>query len=112
MRRLVLGILLATFVACGGDSSTSPSKVTAVQFRLDANTCGPIFGSQSLTFTFFVDGVQIGTASLGINITSPPFSVITGSHVASASVTNTTIRWQNLSFSVASGQTFTYILLC
>ena len=111
MRRLLCALLLATFIGCG-DSPTAPSKVGNVQFRLDQNSCGPIFGTQTLTFSFFVDGIQVGTSSLGINTTSPAYGVAAGSHLASASVTNSTVRWNNLNFSVSSGQTFTYVLLC
>jgi len=71
-----------------------------------------VLGSNVVTFTFFVDGVQVGTATLGVGTTSPRYFVQPGSHLASASVTNTTIRWENLNFSVAEGGTFTYVLLC
>lgn len=103
---LVLGFFLA---GCGGPMA--PSTPTAVQFRLDANSCS-FFGTQTLTFTFFVDGQQVGTGALGLNSTSASFFVRPGSHTASATVTNTSLRWENLNFSVASGQTFTYLLLC
>lgn len=115
MDRTIKAILLAftlAMVGCGGDSPTSPSQASFVQFRLDANSCGAVFGSRSLTFTFFVDGNQVGTGSLGIGTTSAQFRVIAGSHVASASVTNTALRWMNLSFTVAPQGTFTYILIC
>lgn len=110
--------LALTMVACGGGNTpTSPSPTPVsqgafVQFRLDQNTCSRIFGTQTLAFTFFVDGVQVGNATLGIGTTSPPYPVTNGSHVASASVTNTAIRWQNLNFSVDPRQTFTYVLIC
>lgn len=114
MERLFVLIAVLTISACsGGNSSpTAPSSTTAIQFRLDANSCGSIFGTQTLTFSFFVDGAQVGTATLGINQTSPAFPVAAGQHVASASVTNTGIRWTNLNFNVGAGQTFTYVLLC
>jgi hypothetical protein len=35
-----------------------------------------------------------------------------GAHAASANVANSSVRWQNLNFSVVTGQTFTYLLLC
>jgi hypothetical protein len=109
MRRFLCAAVLA-LSACGGP--TAPSNPTAIQFRLDSNSCGPIFGTNTLTFSFFVEGAQVGNATLGINATSPPFAVAAGSHVASASVTNSSIRWNNLNFSVTTGQTFTYVLLC
>lgn len=114
MKRLVVLVLALTVSACGGGGSspTAPSPSSSVQFRLDANSCGSLFGTQTLAFTFFVDGAQVGTATLGIGSTSPAYSVTVGSHVASASVTNTSIRWQNLNFSVTPGQIFTYVLLC
>lgn len=114
IRTRLLAVLAVALVVAGcGDSPTSPSRTqTAIQFRLDANSCGSIFGTSTLGFSFFVDGLQVGNASLGINQVSPSFSVQPGSHVASASVTNTTLRWVNLNFSVTTGQTFTYVLLC
>lgn len=112
MRRLLAVLaLVAAGIGCG-DNPNSPSDSGFIQFRLDANSCGPVLGSSLLTFTFFVDGAQVGTDSLSVGLTSRRFAVSEGSHVASASVTNTTVRWQNLNFFVAEDDTFTYVLLC
>lgn len=116
MRVMVaLFVSLAMLGAAGcGDSPTAPSKPSqsTVIFRLDANSCGQIFGTQTLNFAFFIDGIQVGSANLGIGIPSPGYRVTPGSHVGSASVTNSTIRWENINFSVLAGNTFTYILTC
>lgn len=106
-------LALCVLVLCVGCSNpNSPSERGSVQFRLDSNSCGPIFGNQSLTFTFFVDGVQVGSGSLGIGTMSQPFAVNAGAHTASARVTNSAATWENLNFSVAAKGTFTYLLLC
>jgi hypothetical protein len=112
LRSLLLALTVAVLGAACGDSPSSPSKNGSVNFRLDGNSCGSIFGTSTLTFTFFIDGNSAGSASLGIGITSPSYSVLAGSHAASASVANSSVRWQNLNFTVTAGQTFTYILLC
>lgn len=106
-----MSALLLLSAACGS-SPSSPSSSTSVQFRLDQASCGPVLGVQAFTFSFFVDGLQVGTATLGVGQTSPAFAVAAGSHTASATVTNTTVRWQNLNFTVTKGQPFTYVLLC
>lgn len=112
MRRLLLGLVCAGLLAACNSNPNSPSREGSVQFRLDANSCGAAFGNSVYTFTFFVDGTTIGSGNLGIGNTSASFFVIAGSHVASANVANTTVRWVNLNFSVTAGQTFTYILTC
>ena len=116
MRR-ILGVLTTMGVlACsgGGDKVTGPSAPTtgSIVFKLDANSCTPIFGTNTLTFTFFIDGSSVGSAAIGINQQSPSYTVSPGTHVASASVTNSTLRWQNLSATVSAGQTFAYVLSC
>lgn len=112
----VLAVLAVLTMACGGSASSplapTPVVSTTVKFRLDANSCGSIFGTRTLTFSLFVDGAQVGTANLGIGVDSPAYPVIAGSHVGSASVTNTTLRWANLNFAVPTGTAFTYVLLC
>lgn len=111
MKRFLLAALILITVGCG-DNPNAPSQQGQVQFRLDENSCTPVLGSRVVTLTFFVDGLQVGTAALSVGLTSPRFAVAPGSHVASASVTNTTIQWVNLNFSVLAGGTFTYVLLC
>lgn len=113
IRAVCVAIAIAVLsAACGDDSPSSPSRNGSVSFRLDQNSCTRVFGTSTLSFTFFVDGVSVGTTSLGIGITSPSYTVTPGSHIASASVTNTALRFENLSFSVQAGGTFTYILIC
>jgi hypothetical protein len=113
VRLLSVFVLSIFLVGCGGSNPVAPTASNAaVNFRLDNNSCSGVFGTQTLTFGLFVDGLQVGSANLGINITSPSFTVTPGSHVASANVTNSTLRWNNLNFSVAAGNTFTYILTC
>lgn len=110
MRHLFAAILLASALSC--KDTTAPEHTGFVRFRLDANSCGPVFGSQTLNFTFFVDGTQVGATSLGVTSTSPSYEVSIGSHLASARVTNTTVQFENLNAIVSEGQTFTYILSC
>jgi hypothetical protein len=110
---VLLVILLSVFAltACS-KSPTSPSQSAFVQFRLDQNSCTNVLGTQVITLSFFVDGILVGTAPVSISTTSPPYSVVAGTHAASANVTNTNIRWDNLNFSVTAKQTFTVVLLC
>lgn len=115
MRRLMAGALVCGAVAmagCTGGNPTAPAPTSAVQFRLDQNSCGAVFGTRTLTFNFFLDGNAIGSDVLGIGVTSSAYQSTPGAHVASASVTNSTVRWQNLNVTLAPNQTFTYILLC
>lgn len=112
MRRLLVAVALLACVACGKDSPTAPSQSASVQFRLDQNSCGPIFGSSTLTFTFFIDGSSVGSFVMGVNQTSPAYPVTAGSHVVSASVPNTTARWNNINITVAAGSIFTAVMTC
>ena len=109
IRMLGLCVLLVGVSACG-DSPSSPSA--AVQFRIDANTCNATFAGRTYTIAFFIDGASVGTATLGSGQVSPPFATSAGSHVFSASIANTGYRWDNRSFTVLSGQTFTVVMPC
>lgn len=110
--RLCAAILGAVaLVACGGNPN-SPSARTAVQFRVDANTCNTVFAGRTYTIAFFIDGTSAGSAALGTGQTSQPFPISAGSHVFSASVANTGYGWDNRTFTVASGQTFTVVMPC
>lgn len=111
MKRLVIGMACAILMACGGNPN-SPSKQGSIVYRLDANSCGPILGTSTLALQYFVDGTQVGSATVGVGQTSPPFAISPTSHVASASVANFNYQWPSLNFTVASGQTFTYVLIC
>lgn len=111
MKRLLIGLACALLVACSG-GPTAPSTPTAVQFRLDANSCGSTFGTRTVTFSFFIDGTSVGTATLGVGQTSQLFFVGAGSHVAGASVTNTSFGFGNTTITVPAGQTFTVIMPC
>ena len=118
IRLTIIVITLTILIACGdGGTSSMPTSPTPpvttgrVQFRLDQNSCS-FLGTTVLTFSFFVDGVQVGSAPLGLNQTSPPFTVSAASHVASANVTNTTIRWNSVNFNATAGQVFTVVLIC
>lgn len=114
MRKWLSVFVIAVAVsACGSKASpTSPANNTAyVKFRLDANSCSAL-GTATLNMTFYIDGATVGSANVSLSTTSPAYSVTAGSHVASASVSNYNIRWESLTFSVAAGQTWTYILQC
>lgn len=111
MRSFIAAVFLAFSVMACSDS-TAPINKGFIRFRLDANSCGPIFGTQTLNFTFFIDGATTGSASLGVSNTSPSYQVDVGSHIASASVTNTQYQWQNLTATVNKDATYTYILSC
>jgi hypothetical protein len=111
MKSLRVAVAVLFLAGCGDSEPAGPSA-GAISFRLDANSCGPIFGTQTLSFTFFIDGTQVGTASLGVNVSSPAYPASVGSHVASARITNTQYQWQNITLTVAAGQTSNYILTC
>lgn len=108
---LLLSVVALALPACG-KSSTSPSQEGLVQFRLDQNTCTNVLGTQVITVSFFIDGVLKGTAQVSVGTVSPTYPVTAGSHVASASLANTSIRWDNLTISVPAKTTFTVVLGC
>lgn len=114
MRRLILAVWCASALAaaCGSSNPAAPSGASGVAFRLDANSCGPVFGTSVWTFTFFLDGVQAGTANLSVGSTSPVFPAVTGTHVASARVTNTTATWNSINVQVPSSGSITVVLGC
>lgn len=108
----VLLTLVGLLSACGGDSGTSPSEQSYMQFRLDGNSCGAILGTLPVTITFFIDGNQAGTESIAAGQITRRFPVSAGSHVTSARVANTDYFWGNSTFTVQRNETFTVVLPC
>lgn len=98
--------LFALTAACGGDSATATQKGTAIYTR-DANTCT----GASLSFDYFLDGVQIGSSALAAG-QSASFPAAAGTHVFSARVTNTTASFASINGTIASGGSFTYTMIC
>lgn len=107
MRRLLAVVTLALAIACGGSDGPTAVASGSVKFTRDANTCN----GSPLAFTFFADGNAIGTATLASGA-SQSFPILAGYHAFSVAVTNTTLKFANLSGTVPSGGTFSYLMTC
>src|SRR5215210_6918961 len=109
MRNLVLlGCVFAFSVGCGGDDKggiTPPPVETTgdLVFVLDGQTCGD--GSASIDM--YVDGNIEDTKSFSAG-TRHAVEVEAGNHIASATITNTTIIFEPLSVNVPAGGEGTY----
>lgn len=106
MRRLWFAAVVASSLACGGDSSSGP-EMGSVKFTRDANTCN----GTPLAFTFFADGNTLGTATLASGA-SQTYPVATGTHIFSVQVTNSTLRFNPVTGAVGKDQTFLYLMTC
>jgi hypothetical protein len=107
MRRLVvLASLLAFALGCG--DSSGPSSSAHILYRLDAQSCA---GIGSLTLNLFVDGVQRGTQSFAPG-GSATVDVEVGQHAVSATVANSSIAFTPQTYTLAAGQTATYLMIC
>lgn len=100
-------LLVALIAACGGSTEPRTPDAGTVKFTRDANTCN----GTPLVFTFYSDGAVLGTGTLASG-GSQSFPVAAGSHFFSVSVTNTTLRFNNVSGIVAPGGTFSYLMTC
>jgi hypothetical protein len=110
MRHMTFGIAMALLVACAGcEELTGILDDTAtVVFKVHDN-CGPASGN----IAFYIDGSTVGTATLSGGQSSPGYTVSAGQHLASANETTPGgFTWENLSFTVAAGGSFTVLLTC
>lgn len=110
-RRMVSGLLilvLATVMACGGDSSTGPAALGTVFFKVDALSCG----SGTNTVAFYIDGSVVATQSATAGVLTQGFSVSAGTHILGAKVPSNGYTWPNTTFTIAAGGSFTDLLPC
>jgi len=112
MRNLMLVVGALAFAAgCGGDDNSGnvePEPTTGdLVFVLDGQTCGT--GSASIDM--FVDGNLEDTQSFSAG-TRHSVEVEAGNHIASATISNTTIIFNPVNVSVPAGGEGTYLMQC
>lgn len=115
MRRLLGGLIVVLTMGCSkSDSATGPTAPTTgvVVFKLDANTCTASIGSTPISVIFYIDGSTVGTATVSVTQSSPPYTVSAGSHVLSARLANTGYQWANITATVPARTTYAAVLLC
>ena len=98
---MIRRILLLLGLLCVADCSypTVVRTSLGVQMQLD-RSCGQIVGPQ--VFALSVDGVIVGTATLGLGDTSASWPITEGRHTISAEVPtlNLILRWSPITVDV------------
>jgi hypothetical protein len=108
MRKRLAVIMLAVLAACGGDSGTQPSPTGTLIFRLDAQTC-----TGTGTLNFFLDGTNIGTATISAGQSQSFANQPAGQHIAGASEARIGgYVWPSATVMIPVNGTYTQVLSC
>lgn len=99
--------LLLLVAALAGCKDQGPDPLGSITFRPDAASC-----TGSALVELFVDGAQVGAATLAAGASSEPFPVAPGSHVVSAFSTTSFTEWDDDAVEVTSNANTTVVLPC
>jgi hypothetical protein len=99
--------LLAVVAACGVDVSQPSEPTGTIVFILDTETCP----QQEMSIDLFVDGAYESTGTF-LPGTQRGVEVSVGPHVASATITNSTVAFEQGSMVVKRNATVDYVMVC
>jgi hypothetical protein len=99
--------LLAFAVACGVEVSSPSQPTGTIIFELDAESCP----QETISIDLFVDG-DFETRAAFSPGTRRGVEASVGPHVASATITNSTVGFEQASMLVKTNDSVTYLMVC
>ena len=109
MRNLLAAVGMTMLLACGGDKITAPTPMTAVTFKVDAQTC-----SGTAILTLFIDGAPVGSESMSAGGSSKAYPTTASTHILGATVANVTNprTWGPINVNLTNTSTYLQLLIC